>query len=180
MMCAPMSATSSISAPSSVPSRFAASLSCDLRGILAVVVHVLFARQRHLDRPAGLERQRHADGDRPCSSGCWSRTCRRPGMRCTSILLSGMSKIWPSRMRTLWMDCVVAHTREAAVRLGLADGRLGLHLHVVDLGRLERALDDDVGLGKRLARYRPPRSARSQAMLFSIVISLSPCLATLS
>ena len=32
------------------------------------------------------------------------------GMRRTSILLSGMLKIWPRRMRTLWIDWVVAQT----------------------------------------------------------------------
>ena len=32
------------------------------------------------------------------------------GMRITSTLLSGMPKIAPRTMRTLWMDCVVAQT----------------------------------------------------------------------
>ncbi len=53
-------------------------------------------------------------------------------------------------MRALWIDWSGRPHRDAAVRLGAADDRFGLHLGVVDLVGREGALDEDIRLGKGL------------------------------
>ena len=63
-MWAPMSVTRSACAPDQRPVASCRDLDVDLRREVAVVVHVLFARQRQLDRPPRLEGQGHADRHR--------------------------------------------------------------------------------------------------------------------
>ncbi len=109
MMCAPMSAITSWSAPSSVPSLLAAILSRMMAGYL---VWSCMSSSRVSASFTG--RRAFSASATPMGMGefIWMDEPNVPptGMRITSTLLSGISKRAPSTMRTLWIDCVVAHT----------------------------------------------------------------------
>ena len=109
MMCAPMSATRLILAPSSVPSCLAAILSSICDGYL---VWSCMSSSRVSASLTGRPALSASATQIGIGEFIWIDEPKVPptGIRRTSILLRGMSKIWPSRMRTLWMDCVVAQT----------------------------------------------------------------------
>ena len=127
---------------------FGGDLQADDGGILGVIVHVLFPRQRQLHRPPRLQRQRHADGDGRVHLDRGAEGAA-DGDADHVHLAQGDPEDRAQDDAHVVDGLRGRPDRDAAVRLGPAHDSLGFHLGVVDLRRAELALDHDIGCGER-------------------------------
>ena len=113
-------------------------LQVDLGRIFGMVVHILFARQGHLDRAVGLQGQGRADGDHRVHLD--AGTERAPDRHALHVDLAQRDVEDLAEEYAHVVDGLGRRPDgRSAIRLRPAHGSLGLHLHVVDLRRLEVA-----------------------------------------